>query len=419
MTVIKPFSFFPIIRSADKDKRLLYLIQAALQPKNQLIVNLPPQFVDLRSTSATEDSTDALPQSGALQIDQSGGTSATYGIIIGAVDGTNKVFSASLGIFQAATFEMYKNGQLLNPGAGQDYVQTDPDNGIVTFATAPLSTDELTMRYQPIRIPLNIIKDQSGGTDDTYGAIAGTIDGGNDTFTVSNKIYVSGTLAVFKNGILQIQGSAEDYIELAPGSGTFQFNTAPIVGDELTAEYLVDDSGWKIDSSDSGLTGAIDGANTRYTTSVPYVPGTLNYRKNGQTGIEGTAEDFVETNPWDGLLDANVAPVAGDYLEVLYMVATTATLTVARSDDVNEVSASYAAAITDDTIDVDASGGAVSITLPAVADFTGHHIRIRKNDSSANAVTIVGTVNGAVNPTLIFRYDAVDLAPNSTEWMIL
>lgn len=79
--------------------------------------------------------------------------------------------------------------------------------------------------------------DQSGGTSDTYGALSGTIDGANTTFTVSQSIYSSGSLRVYLNGQLQTQGSSEDWTETTPGSGTFDFDTAPVTGDEITATY--------------------------------------------------------------------------------------------------------------------------------------------------------------------------------------
>lgn len=79
--------------------------------------------------------------------------------------------------------------------------------------------------------------DQSGGTSDTYGVLSGTINGSNTLFTVSKSEYITGTLRVFLNGQLQTQGSAEDWVETTPASGTFTFNTAPQTGDEITVAY--------------------------------------------------------------------------------------------------------------------------------------------------------------------------------------
>jgi hypothetical protein len=80
--------------------------------------------------------------------------------------------------------------------------------------------------------------DQSGGTSDTYGVLAGMIDGSNTTFTTSVP-YMTGTLQVYLNGQLQTQGSSEDWAETTPGSGTFDFAVAPESGDEITVYYAM------------------------------------------------------------------------------------------------------------------------------------------------------------------------------------
>lgn len=80
--------------------------------------------------------------------------------------------------------------------------------------------------------------DQSGGTSDTYGVLAGAINGSNAVFTVSQAMYLTGSLEVYLNGQLQTQGSAEDWVETSPAAGTFTFNTAPSTGDLITVAYL-------------------------------------------------------------------------------------------------------------------------------------------------------------------------------------
>ena len=70
--------------------------------------------------------------------------------------------------------------------------------------------------------------------------------------------------------------------------------------------------------------------------------------------------------------------------------------------------------ITADWIDVDASGGAVTLTLPE--EEVGKRISIRKVDSSANAVTINNTINGEASMDIVFQYDRPDLSYNGTEW---
>ena len=82
-----------------------------------------------------------------------------------------------------------------------------------------------------------LITDQSGGTSDTYGVLAGLVNGSNTVYTVSNSVYITGTLRVYLNGQLQTQGSSEDWVETSPEAGTFTFITAPLSGDEITVSY--------------------------------------------------------------------------------------------------------------------------------------------------------------------------------------
>ena len=79
--------------------------------------------------------------------------------------------------------------------------------------------------------------DQAGGTGDTYGALSGSIDGSNTTFTVSQGAYDTGTLVVTLNGQVQIQGSGQDWSETDAAVGTFDFAIAPVSGDKLLVMY--------------------------------------------------------------------------------------------------------------------------------------------------------------------------------------
>lgn len=118
-------------------------------------------------------------------------------------------------------------------GAGQDnYVLTyDNASGLISLEAAAGGGGGTTYNVNSLYV------DQSGGTSDTYGVLSGTINGVNTTFTVSEGSYASGTLKVYLNGQLQTQGTSEDWDETTPGSGTFDFNTAPASGDQITVEY--------------------------------------------------------------------------------------------------------------------------------------------------------------------------------------
>lgn len=61
----------------------------------------------------------------------------------------------------------------------------------------------------------------------------------------------------------------------------------------------------------------------------------------------------------------------------------------------------------------DASGGAFTITLPATAS-SGITFSFKKIDSSGNAVTIAGTIDGAVNYTLATQYKYVHVMSTTT-----
>lgn len=77
----------------------------------------------------------------------------------------------------------------------------------------------------------------------TYGLIAGTVNGSTTVFTVSQAQYISGTLQIYLNGLIQLQGASDDWKETTPASGTFTFNTAPLTGDIITAIYRTTGSG--------------------------------------------------------------------------------------------------------------------------------------------------------------------------------
>lgn len=71
----------------------------------------------------------------------------------------------------------------------------------------------------------------------SYGLLAGAVNGVNTAFTVSLGTYGSGKLQVYLNGLIQLQGASNDWQETTPGSGTFNFITAPATNDIITVVY--------------------------------------------------------------------------------------------------------------------------------------------------------------------------------------
>jgi hypothetical protein len=72
---------------------------------------------------------------------------------------------------------------------------------------------------------------------------------------------------------------------------------------------------------------------------------------------------------------------------------------------------------------VDATAGAVTITLPAANVSAGRSITVKKTDASVNAVTIDGsgaeTIDGATTKSLPAQYDSVTVFCDGTQWWIV
>lgn len=68
---------------------------------------------------------------------------------------------------------------------------------------------------------------------------------------------------------------------------------------------------------------------------------------------------------------------------------------------------------------VDATAGAVSITFPLATQMQFAYVTVKKIDASVNAVTLVGTFDGAVNPTLATQYKSKLVFSNGVAWYTL
>jgi len=125
--------------------------------------------------------------------------------------------------------------------------------------------------------------DQSGGTSDTYGILAGDVNGINAEYTVSLGSYIIGSLKVYLNGQLQTQGSSEDWVETTPASGTFTFAEAPLSGDEIVAVYQFTTGG-------TGNADTVDGYHATTllgTTVVTFIP------LNQAAALVGTETNYI------------------------------------------------------------------------------------------------------------------------------
>lgn len=78
---------------------------------------------------------------------------------------------------------------------------------------------------------------------------------------------------------------------------------------------------------------------------------------------------------------------------------------------------------TDYTILADATGGNITVTLPAAASHSGRVYNVKKTDSNANTVTLDGnaseTIDGATTYALSAQYEALTIQSDGSNWHIL
>lgn len=94
----------------------------------------------------------------------------------------------------------------------------------------------------------------------------------------------------------------------------------------------------------------------------------------------------------------------------------TGSLRIGHVDWNVRITATDITAAVGDLCDVDATAAAVNITLPDPAVNIGKMVAVAKADSSANAVNMIGTVNGVVDPAISVQYTCYMLASNGIEW---
>ena len=177
------------------------------------------------------DGTFAVPAGGGsttnynyFYIDQAGGTSDTYGVLAGTRNGANAVFTVAQAVYATGTLKVWRNGQLLTQGSGEDWTETTPASGTFTFIVAPAATDEITVTYQKV---------VAGTVFTPYAEVpTGTVNSANLTFTLAN------TPAAAMGVIVVLDGITQYYTEDYTVSGTtITFVVAPTTGSTIYAYY--------------------------------------------------------------------------------------------------------------------------------------------------------------------------------------
>lgn len=89
---------------------------------------------------------------------------------------------------------------------------------------------------------------------------------------------------------------------------------------------------------------------------------------------------------------------------------------VTRINTARSITSSVTLGETDETVMVDASGGAVTVALPAAASFKGKRFTIKKSDSSGWPVTIGGTIDGFVNFPIEGQHNWIEVQSDGGSW---
>lgn len=140
----------------------------------------------------------------------------------GDVDGMNLVFTLNNSPSPSESLLLYVNG-VLQRGGGHDYdlsgdvflMSYAPQEGSTIFATYPYET-VLSTSTKWFEIP------------------GGSVDGSNYTYTLTSSPVPSGSLMLYVNGLLQKQGSINDY---TLSGSTITMNYIPAIGANLAATY--------------------------------------------------------------------------------------------------------------------------------------------------------------------------------------
>lgn len=124
-----------------------------------------------RGSGGSPPSTDT-----SIQIDQSGGTSDTYGVLVGAVNGVNTDFTVSLGVYPTGKLTVFLNGQLQIQGTGEDWIELVPASGTFRFNTAPPTGSLITTEYGGTSVSSTV----------AWGNVSGTLSSQSDLNTALN-----------------------------------------------------------------------------------------------------------------------------------------------------------------------------------------------------------------------------------------
>lgn len=191
---------------------------------------------------------------------------------------------------------------------------TPPSGQVVVYA----KSDNKVYKKDDTGVESEVGSGGGGATDIITGEVpAGAIDGVNTDFTTAAN-FATGTLRVHKNGV-RLKGGGVDFTE---GVGGFTLVAPPAAGTILLVDYFkvatIAAAGSTSFIYNEVPTGVINGINVNFATAFPYIGGTLQVYRDGQLMKPGAGNDYIETDPANGLFDFVVAPSTNSNIQVSY-----------------------------------------------------------------------------------------------------
>jgi len=151
-------------------------------------------------------------------------------------------------------------------------------------------------------------------------------------------------------------------------------------------------------------------------TKVTGLAATLAAKANTNDVVHNTTDETIAgikiftTSPVVPLPSSGGSVANKNYVDILpgYNTLRITTNTTAASDR-------------DTLYSTDASGGPITVQLPAAGSvMAGRQYQVKKVDATANAVTIAGTsIDGGATAVINTQYEVVTVISDGTEWLII
>jgi hypothetical protein len=221
-------------------------------------------------------------------------------------------------------------------------------------------------------------------------------------------------------------GNVSGKIGAGLASGTPAGRLEVVPGDDATAGLVIKSnstSGTDVIQTKRASDGAV---RTRIDRNCQIVTLETAYMAGSGVQIGATATQFGGGVGVLGLTNATTVPTTnptgavvlyseGGVLKIRTAAGAVIDTSVLRPNSaVRSITTATVAAAAWDVLLCDATSNAITVTLPTAT--AGVVVSVKKTDSSANAVTVTGTIDGVTNPTLTAQYQTMWLVADGTTW---